>query len=132
MEKQNKKNGTFGRLLGKTAALALRTRPGLKRALCVGCGSSNELIGRYQDTQNAEVVYDFQKKDVFAIETSGDEISTGGLYTVDEEAKRLHFEMQAPGGEKVTREASYSYDKENKTLTITGDDGTQQVMKKIN
>ena len=101
-------------------------------ALCVGCGSSNELIGRYQDTQNAEFVYDFQKKDVFAIETSGDEISTGGLYTVDEEAKRLHFEMQAPGGEKVTREASYSYDKENKTLTITGDDGTQQVMKKIN
>lgn len=30
--------GAFGRLLGKTAALALRTRPGLKRALCVGCG----------------------------------------------------------------------------------------------
>ena len=25
-------------MLGKTAALALRTRPGLKRALCVGCG----------------------------------------------------------------------------------------------
>ena len=32
------RGGTFGRLLGKTAALALRTRPGLKRALCVGCG----------------------------------------------------------------------------------------------
>ena len=32
------RGGAFGRLLGKTAALALRTRPGLKRALCVGCG----------------------------------------------------------------------------------------------
>ena len=32
------RGGAFGRLLGKTAALALRTRPGLKWALCVGCG----------------------------------------------------------------------------------------------
>ncbi|MFR4008777.1 MAG: hypothetical protein ACLT0Y_05525 [Christensenellales bacterium] len=97
-------------------------------ALCVGCGSSNELIGRYQDTQNAEVVYDFQKKDVFAIETSGDEISTGGLYTVDEEAKRLHFEMQAPGGEKVTLKLPIPTIKKIKPDHHRRD-GTQQVMK---
>jgi len=48
-----------------------------------------------------------------------------------EEAKRLHFETQAPGGQPVTRDASYSYDKDSKVLTITGDDGTQQAMTKI-
>ena len=44
---------------------------------------------------------------------------------------RVHFETQAPGGQPVTRDASYSYDKDSKVLTITGDDGTQQVMTKI-
>lgn len=101
-------------------------------ALCVGCGGGNELVGRYQDSLDANVVYNFQKGNVLAIETAGDSIATGSTYTIDEEAKRLHFETQAPGGQVIARDASYSYDKDNKVLTITGDDGTQQVMTKIN
>lgn len=111
----------------KRIALALTLA--LTVLLCVGCGNDNELVGRYQDTQNADIVYNFQNKGVFSIETAGDEIATGAKYTVDEEGKRLHFEMQ-PSGEVVARDASYTYDEETKTLTIIGDDGTQQVMTK--
>ena len=100
-------------------------------ALCVGCGGGNELVGRYQDNLDPNVVYEFQKGNMLAIETAGDSIATGATYTIDEEAKRLHFETQAPGGQPVTRDASYSYDQDSKVLTITGDDGTQQVMTKI-
>lgn len=100
-------------------------------ALCVGCGGGNELVGRYQDNLDPNVVYEFQKGNLLAIETAGDSIATGSTYTIDEEAKRLHFETQAPGGQPVTRDASYSYDKDSKVLTITADDGTQQAMTKI-
>ena len=77
-------------------------------ALCVGCGGGNELVGRYQDNLDPNVVYEFQKGNMLAIETAGDSIATGSTYTIDEEAKRLHFETQAPGGQPVTRDASYS------------------------
>ena len=99
--------------------------------LFVGCSSGDELTGRYQDTLDANVVYEFQQGGILAIETAGDSISTGCTYTIDEEAKRLHFVTQAPGGQEITRDASYAYDKDTKTLTITGDDGTQQTMTKI-
>ena len=100
-------------------------------ALCVGCGGGNELVGRYQENLYTNVVYDFLLGNLIDIETAVYSIATGSTYTIDEEAKRLHFETQAPGGQPVTRDASYSYDKDSKVLTITGDDGTQQVMTKI-
>ena len=101
-------------------------------ALCVGCGGGNELVGRYQDSLAANVVSDCRKGNVLGVDAAGDPIATGATYSIVEEAKRLHFETQAPGGEIIARDASYSYDKDNKVLTITGDDGTQQVMTKIN
>ena len=61
-------------------------------ALCVGCGGGNELVGRYQDNLDPNVVYEFQKGNLLAIETAGDSIATGSTYTIDEEAKRLQQE----------------------------------------
>ena len=60
-------------------------------ALCVGCGGGNELVGRYQDNLDPNVVYEFQKGNMLAIETAGDSIATGSTYTIDEEAKRLQM-----------------------------------------
>ena len=71
-------------------------------ALCVGCGGGNELVGRYQDNLDPNVVYEFQKGKTRDLVSAGDSIATGSTYTIDEEAKRLHFETQAPGGQPVT------------------------------
>ncbi len=59
-------------------------------ALCVGCGNGNEWSAGTRTTWITWCILN-SKGNLLAIETAGDSIATGSTYTIDEEAKRLHF-----------------------------------------
>lgn len=93
--------------------------------LFAGCGKSTPIQGTWAD--DVGNVYRFEKNLTFSIDT-GDEISIGGTYSVPKESNQVSFVMNMPEGQPVTTEGTFVI--EDKTLTITGTDGSVTVLHK--
>ena len=76
-------------------------------------------------------LYEFQKGNMLPSKPAGDSIATGSTIPSTRRPSACISRSRHRAASPLSRDASYSYDKDSKVLTITGDDGTQQVMTKI-
>ncbi len=92
-----------------------------------GCAPASVVEGKWADA--AGNTYTFTSKGTYTIDT-GDDIVVGGTYTINQEASTIETTLTVTPGNTVTKGASFAYDKDQKTLTLTEQDGTQTVLTK--
>lgn len=101
--------------------------------MLVGCGSSTILTGQWVD--DAEINYIFDGTNGVQIGKGDVSMSCKYEITPDNEDKnsltgRLKITITPQEGKETVTEGSYTLNEDKTTLTINGDDGSKQELKK--